>query len=67
MNKLELKSLRALAKRWSKEANKLSAKSRKTWEKLGSEELPQEDAIIYSVYEDEASARRPQRLCPGPE
>jgi len=49
-------SAEKLVKKWRVQARKLRAKSKKTWALLGSGDLPQDDKIIYSVYEDQASA-----------
>jgi arsenate reductase-like glutaredoxin family protein len=45
-----------LMNQWRRESKKLSKKSSDTWKALGTEELPQDDEIIYSVYEDQAAA-----------
>jgi len=41
---------------WKKTAKFLEKRSTTTWNKLKSGELRQEDATIYSVYEDQAKA-----------
>lgn len=48
--------LRVMANHWLKESNRLARKSAKTWRALRGSVLPQEDEIIYSVYEDSAAA-----------
>lgn len=51
-----MKNLARLIRRWRIDASAAQRKSSETYEKLGCGDLPQEDAIIYSVYEDDQKA-----------
>jgi len=42
-----------LIKQWRKDADKCFSQSKRTWEKLRTGELPQDDETIYAVYQYE--------------
>lgn len=48
--------LRVIANHWLKESKRRVRRSDKNWRALRAHVLPQEDEIIYSVYEDSAAA-----------
>lgn len=49
-------TIKMLIAKYKKEAKRLEKQSKDTYDKLETGELPQEDDIIYSVYEDAAQA-----------
>lgn len=53
--------LKTLARAWLKEAEEAAKESEKRWNQLRTGELPQEDAVIYSVYELEQHSQTLRR------
>lgn len=47
--------LKRLIRRWKTKSRMYLNSSRRTYKALGTGKLPQDDSIIYSVYEDSAS------------
>ena len=52
----DTKRLKALAALWKRQARKLHRESNAAWEGLRVGKLPQDDEIIYSVYQKAAAA-----------
>lgn len=50
--------LKQLVIKWKTEALSLQHQSERTWKELETGEKPQDDKIIYSVYENQAQASR---------